>query len=49
MLEYLKDLWNRRKVDGTFKSEALSPVGIQTEKLKLLFEKYDSIAIVTHS
>ena len=49
MLDYLQRLWKKRGEDESFKSEALSPVNLQKEKLKMLLEKYNSIAIVTHS
>lgn len=49
MLDYMQRLWKKRGEDARFKQEALSPVGLQKEKLKMLLEKYNSIAVVTHS
>jgi|JI10StandDraft_1071094.scaffolds.fasta_scaffold340438_1 hypothetical protein len=36
MLEYVKDLWKRRLEDPLHKKEALSPVDLQKQKLKIL-------------
>lgn len=49
MNEFIKELWEQRKVDPNLFLTQLSPVELQKSKLKILLEKYKSIAIVTHS
>jgi hypothetical protein len=48
-LEYLKNLWKKRKVTPSLKENVLSPITLQKARLKLLMQQYKSVAIVTHS
>ena len=49
MLEFLKEMWEKRKENPELKKKVLACIDTQKKKLKELLKNYNSIAIVSHS